>query len=498
MRYIFFSLLFPFCLVAILGKTQASELKPQFTNKQNLASQPTSESFYTLASRLVQQQINLIARIEQALTAPDANQMRSVRGQLTIHVKSVESFLKRQHKSPLTWCSPSTGFSGNVSLLTKRLTESHVKIYCSLYTSSQELLKIAPFLDQLLSRRGELALVRELPLVTGERQSDPVLAIAPLQRPHLSEPAIPFAYQEPNVPSSPVPIIGRTAKTAIADYVPPLQPAIAPPQSVLSNLTAAKKLLTIAKLAFPPDTQFTDPQENVAILDRFAYNIDPQEPQIYAKFLQLPHTGIFRVLPYSAYLRPLNTLQNRLQASVSQRYPFPSLDITKGSFNPSLALQMVGDRFGLVHFGVDYGFMVDLGNVPLDKLDGKLTDVAPLTRDFFLNYQPPVQLDALQVERRRFLTGKDQNWHLNQIILADAQAELNHTYLVRSLQFQLPEQILSNIPLTQQKGEYLEQLKQIHSSDIILAFQAVRRRADGSYTIIWRVLNQLPDPQIQE
>lgn len=498
MRYIFFSLLLPFCLAAVPELAQATEYQPQSTNKQNLASLLSSRSFYTRSSRLVQQQINLIARIEQALTEPDANKIRSVRGQLTIQIKSVENFLQRQYKIPKTLCSPRADSTINVSLLTKQLTESQVKIYCSLYSSSQELLKLTPVLDILLSRRGELALVRELPLVSGERQLDPVLTIAPIQRPHLDQPGIPFAYQEANLPSSPVPIIGRTGKTAIANYVPPLQPAIAPPPSAITTLATAKKFLTNAQAAFPYFTHFTDPQENAVILDRFTYDIDPQEPQIYAKFLQLPHTGIFRVLPHSAYQRPLNSQKNRLQASVSQRYPFPQLNPTQGSFNPSLALAMVGDRFRLIHQGVDYGFMVDLGNVPLEKLDGKLTAVAPPMRAFFLNYQPPQQLDELQVERRRFLTGKDQNWNLNQVILADAKVELNHTYLVRTLQFQLPENMLSSSTIAQQKAEFIDEFHQIHSSDIIIAFQPVRRRSDGSYTIIWRVLNQFPDPQIHQ
>ncbi|MCM0590983.1 MAG: hypothetical protein HEQ35_18720 [Gloeotrichia echinulata IR180] len=104
--------------------------------------------------------------------------------------------------------------------------------------------------------------------------------------------------------------------------------------------------MTTANLGLGPNTQFTDPRENAAILDRFAYDIDSHKSQIYAKFLQLPHTGIFRVLPYSAYQRPLNTQKNGLPARVSQRHPFPLLGVTKESFNPSLALQTDGDHFG--------------------------------------------------------------------------------------------------------------------------------------------------------
>ncbi|BAY27119.1 hypothetical protein NIES2100_69400 [Calothrix sp. NIES-2100] len=495
MRYIFFSLLLPFSLAAVPGNHQTLDFRSSSSLKQNLAATPANESFYTTASQLIQQQINLIARIEQAIVSPDANQMRSVAGQLTVHTKSVDAFINRQYQSPKNVCTSRVDITQN-SPLAEQLTGSQLKIYCSLYASNQELLKLAPVLDRLLSRRGELALVTSLPLVTGERQSDSVLSIAPLQRPQLDKLATPFATEAENSASPRQLIIGRTAKTAIADYVPAVQPAIAAPEDALTTLAAAKKYLTAAQVEFPLKNQFTDPQETAAILDRFTYDIDPQEPQTYATFLKLPRTGIFRVLPGLAYQRPLNTQQNRLAAGVSERYPFPLLGDTQGGFTPSLALQIVGDRFELGHQGVDYSFMVDLGDIPLTKLDSQLQAVAQSKREFFLNYQPPKQLEDLQAEQRRFLTGKDQNWNLNQVILASAAVELNHTYLVRSLQFQLPDMILSGRPLSPQQSQSLGQIQKIPSSDILLAFRPVRRRADGSYTVLWRVLHQFPEPQI--
>jgi hypothetical protein len=498
MRYIFFSLLLPFCLTTVTVNSQSRDVKAVALGNQNLSPVQTEQGFYTQSQSLVQQQINLLARIEKSLIEPDVNLLRAVRGQLTVHVKSVERFLRRQYKSPKTLCTPRADFSTTVYPVPEQLNESQVKIYCSLYTSSQQLLKLAPVLDQLLSRRGELALVRPLPLVSGERQFDPVLAIAPVQRPNLNQLGTPFAIWEPDVSPTSTPIVGRNSKTAIANYRQPLQPAIAPPETALNTLASVKQLLTTAKLAFPAGTQFTNPQENAAILDRFAYDVDSQEPQTYSKFLALPQTGIFRVLPKIAYGRSPNTLQNRLQATVSERYPFPSLGEMQAGFIPSLALQLVGDRFALQYQGVDYSFMVDLGDIPLEKLDSQLQAVVSPTREFFLNYQPPQRLESLQVERRRFITGKDQNWNSGQVILADAKAELNHTYLVRSLQFQLPEMNLSVNRVARQKSRDLDQLQQLRSSDIILAFRPVRRRADGSYTVLWRVIHQLPNPQIQD
>ncbi|MEH2181996.1 hypothetical protein [Nostoc sp.] len=56
------------------------------------------------------------------------------------------------------------------------------------------------------------------------------------------------------------------------------------------------------------------------------------------------NTGIFQILPYSPYHRQMNNFQNRLSARVSELDLFPSLDEAKGSFIPSLSLQLLGDR----------------------------------------------------------------------------------------------------------------------------------------------------------
>lgn len=486
MRHIFLSLVLPSLLVFAPRNVIAVESQSSSTQHHHLTFEASNAKFYTEAGRLVQQQINLIARIEQALTHPDANRIRAVGGQLTLQVKTVENFLRRQYKNSPTLCRNQADLTRNLVPLPDQLTASQVQIYCSLSASSQELLKLAPVLDRLLSRRGELALVRQLPIVTGERQSDPVLSLTPIQHPQLEKPATPFATWEPQlaITASP-PVIARTTKTAIANYGPPIQPAIAAPELSLTHLATAKQILTATQAAFPSKIHFTDPWENAEVLDRFAYDLDPQEPQTYAKFLELPRTGIFRVLQSSAYQRQLNTLRNRLQPSVSQRYPFPSLD-----FNHSLALQLNGEHFQLVPQGLDYGFMVNIGNVPLEKLDEKLQVVASPTREIMLNYRSPQEINALQTEKRRFLTGKDQNWQYSPAVLANAKAELNHTYIVRSLHFQLPEAILQSQTMSP------EQLENITSSDIILAFRPVRRRRDGSYTVLWRVLKQLPAPQI--
>jgi hypothetical protein len=490
-------LLLPFALTFTPGSSWALNYQSTSAPGQILALESTKESFYPSAWRLVQQQIFLIARLEKAFISPDPNRMRSVRGQLTIQATSVQGFLQRRYNSPQNLCT-AEGDVDRRAILPVQLEQQEAQIYCALYASTQQLLKLHPEIDRQLSRRGELGLVRELPLVSGERQIDPVLSLNPVQRPQLGKPAVPFASREPDLSSPPLPVVGSTAKTAIANYRPPVQPAIPAPEEAVATLKAADRLLQVAVAGFPPGTKFINPQEDAAAVDRFAYDIDPQEPKIYAKFLQLPNTGIFRVLPSSAYIRQPNTIENRLQASVKERYPFPSIGKSQTGFNHSLALVMQENNFQLVQSGLDYGFIVDVGDIPLEQLDQQLVTIAAPKREFLLNYQPPRQLAALQEDSRRFITGKNQNWQQTQVFLAHAPAEINRTYIVRSLQFQLPEALSDRLPISRSNSRSRQQFSQIPSSDMIIAFRPVRRRNDGSYTILWRVLGQRSAPQIDD
>ncbi|MEO3703918.1 hypothetical protein AAFM79_02795 [Trichormus azollae HNT15244] len=46
---------------------------------------------------------------------------------------------------------------------------------------------------------------------------------------------------------------------------------------------------------------------------------------------------------------------------------------------------MIRDNFQFSHKGIDYGFMIDMGEIPLEKLEGGLQSVSAATGDFFRN-----------------------------------------------------------------------------------------------------------------
>ncbi|MDJ0676671.1 MAG: hypothetical protein QNJ36_15045 [Calothrix sp. MO_167.B42] len=493
MRYLFFCFVLPLGLFPIFINSVNAQSQSSSSRNSNLSSRADA-SFYTAASRVVQQQVNLLARIETALVEPDPNYMRVVRGRLLLQTKAVERFLKNGYTHQKPACDDTARIPHGTPLPPSQQIHSQVQIYCSLFASNRELLKLTPVIDRLLSRRGELGWVRDLPLVSGERQSHPVLSMAPIKRPELGKSAVPFSLKSSDAAGSTRMGIGGNRKTAIANYITPVAPAIAPPPEVLKILQSAQTALTRAKAAFPVEIKFTNPREYQALMDRSAFSTDVKEEKMYAQFLAKPNTGIFRVLP----AQKANVSRNRLQPGVRQRYPFPSLVSRNNGFTPNLGLEIVDEQFTMLNRGVDYSLMVDVGDIPMEKLNNYLKKVNHPQKDLLFSYQPPKQLEELQIDRRRFFTGKQQDWHQGQPILAQLPAKLNHTYLVRSLQFQLPEIIKSGEPVALSQRLYIDQLLAMESSDVIVAFRPVRRRADGSYTILWRVVKQLPDPQIQD
>jgi hypothetical protein len=228
------------------------------------------------------------------------------------------------------------------------------------------------------------------------------------------------------------------------------------------------------------------------------------ESQAYAKLQTQPNTGVARVLSAESYRPDPNQLRNRLQPTVAERFPFVALGKSSSGLTPRFTLQIENGNFQIPLPGLDYGFMINLGEVPLENLNPTLQNIRTLSqeqRKFFLNYSPPNQLEALQVDRLRFLTGKDRAGLIPSVSLpasTQAPAILNNTYLLRLFQFQLPEVILQREPISRAQRRYLDQILETPSSDVLVAFRPINRRSDGSYTVLWRVLNQFPDPKIQD
>lgn len=460
--------------------------------QERLNQNGNSPGFWLPAEQLVQQQLNLINRIQRSLSSPDINLTEGTRGQLFLHLGRVERFLLSQYPTPELLCT-----NGSVAAnVPADLSLPQREVYCALYAGMQELKPIVSVLD------------RRLPMLAGIAAPNPIPPNPPQAVGlglNLLNPIQPGFGPVPDFPQPEPPVIGVPAKTPIVDYQePPLPPAIAPPKPASRALLSAREQLVTILPAFPASARIIDPGPNPEIIANATYGLLPLEPQQYAEFLAQPDTGIARILLAQSYSPDPNQLRNRLQPTVLEQFPFAPLAENPTGLTPRLALDITQGNFHILMPGLDYGFIVNLGAVPLEDIDPNLKNISalsPAQQDLFLNYNPPNQLEALQVDQRRFLTGKDGVGFVPPVsppASTEAPVILKNTYLVRLIQFQIPEVLLTGKPISRSQRRHLPDILKTPSSDVIVAFQPVHRRLDGSYTVLWRLVYQFPNPQIED
>ncbi|MBA2620856.1 MAG: BON domain-containing protein [Acidobacteria bacterium] len=112
--------------------------------------------------------------------------------------------------------------------------------------------------------------------------------------------------------------------------------------------------------------------------------------------------------------------------------------------------------------GVNYGFIYDLGDLPLPSVSRETTEA-----NFLANYRPPTDEPEIRNEQR-----KARGYGANGILYKDRVPSVaGHTYLLRSINF--------------------------GTSDILVAFKVHRKDTDGSLIIFWKNILTFDTPQIE-
>ena len=447
--------------------------------------------YWIEARRLAQDHLVLLNRIERSLSSSNGDRLRAVRGQIFLQTSAVDRFLKSSYPAPEVLCAanPAKAEAGSIAG-TDAISLEEAQVYCALYASAREL---APLRAQLDRRVGMVAETTRFVSVPGSSEpGQQRLTVSPLRGNQTTLNFIPeSSIDAPR-------IIGRVAKSPVENLSMPIPPAIQPPDDILAIVQSSRNRLLQVQSAFPVAVRFTIPAQGLQ--ERISSSLSPQESQPYTPFLSQPNTGIARLLT-SEVDQPSNALENRLAPTDTDPLPLAILMQRSDSLSPRLAIRIEGDRFQIVPTDLDYGFMTDLGDVALETLlppSPKKVSSLSEALQFFYNYRPPSELEAIQADRRRFITGKVSDLNPSQPLLSQATAAVNRTYLVRSIQFKVPEIITSGRTLLPGERSSLRDLLKMPSSDLLFAFRPVSRRADGSYTVLWKILTQFSDPQIRD
>lgn len=494
----------------------------QEQGRSNLAQQPSVE-FWQAAQKILQSQINLVDRLERAMVEPDPNAVRVVSGQIVTHAIEVRRLGYGQYSSGLA--CPKGSVTDSID----------VQIVCTIQANAKTLEELQPGLRDRIDTLANVAYVQPLPLVSGESIVGPG-GVPRFSRGSLADRAAPLYANAPNLPIKETALPGRPVKSALGDYVPPIQPALVAPAYIATTIDRLQTSLSDTQAIFPRVISFSQPRTEAANAASRAYDVDPQDIQRNKAFLEKPHTGLSRVHPSLAYNPDPNVLRNRLAPSFEERHPyallinpsdpplprlqgdirdrlapqdtqrFPFVPLGQTSFRPRLALQLDGNDFKLVNSGFDYGFMMDLGNLGKTDINGLSAGlpsnqiaIEPDIRSFFLGYRPPTTLEALKSERHRFLSGKAGPNNMPSLLSPEAPIQIGHTYLLRTLQFKMPDAIGLNKALPVQERRKLDQvIAELKSKDLLVVFRPVDRKPDGSYSVLWRVLGEFAEPQVTD
>lgn len=188
---------------------------------------------------------------------------------------------------------------------------------------------------------------------------------------------------------------------------------------------------------------------------------DQDDLRLYADFLRAPDTGLIRLLPREKFDSPSNTDDKRaiVIRGGGAYYSFTRLTHEYGKAND---LELQRNEFQVGFAGFNFGFLTNLGDVPLENISSETSVVVP-----FAAYQAPREETLARAEERRFDLGAEIE---GVPVKRTVPVKLNSTYLLRSINYR--------------------------ESDVLVGFRVVRIDSDGSVTILWKLLQKYETPNV--
>jgi len=179
----------------------------------------------------------------------------------------------------------------------------------------------------------------------------------------------------------------------------------------------------------------------------------PNDLKKYSQFLAQPHTGLCRLLPRETYDGMLLTRGSGSYYSFSE---------STNEYGNGTQIGLEQGTLKSMFAGANIGVMVSLGDLALENVDADQDGVRYLAA-----IAAPVREPDAREWQRRAGAGFAADGVSYKSTLP---ATVNGTYVVRSIQF--------------------------NRADVLVAFRVVRQDADGSVTLLWKILKQFPTPQL--
>lgn len=181
-----------------------------------------------------------------------------------------------------------------------------------------------------------------------------------------------------------------------------------------------------------------------------------EDRKAHAEFLAQPGTGLVRLLP-----------RERWDGKLSMRGGGAYYSFTRRTheYGYSTDIELQRDELSVGFAGADFGFISNLGDVPLEALSADFDAVR-----FASSFKAPTLEPEARAARRSFLElGGRREGGL--VYAGSLTANVGNTYVIRSIVY--------------------------NNSDVLVAFRVLRKDLDGSVVLLWKMLEEFPKPTLQ-
>jgi hypothetical protein len=180
-----------------------------------------------------------------------------------------------------------------------------------------------------------------------------------------------------------------------------------------------------------------------------------EDRKAYADFLSQSGTGLVRLLP-----------REKWDGKLSMRGggAYYSFTLRTHEYGNGSDVELSQDYFSVGFAGANFGFMLNVGDAPLETL----SDEAEAVR-FMASFQTPSPLPEARKAQRQFGGGGAQSgqWTYKDRL----PVAVGSTYVLRSVNYD--------------------------TSDVLVAFHVVRKDSDGSVVLLWKLLKKYPKPSLE-
>lgn len=192
--------------------------------------------------------------------------------------------------------------------------------------------------------------------------------------------------------------------------------------------------------------------EQIKFKEKLFLAPSPEDQEIHVGYLNQSDKGLIRLLPREKYDGKLSVRGG------GAYYSFTRLTHEYGYGSD---IELSQDRFSVGFAGYDFGFLIDLGKLPLEEVTLEHPGLK-----FPLNFTPPLTEPEIRAQQRQCGNGLQTGEFSYRSYLA---VTVGHTYALRSVSYD--------------------------RSDALVALQVVRQDGDGSVVLIWKMLKTFTAPK---